>query len=296
VFARCGFQYLLESVLKLEPALEPEERRRLDPLERGLLFHRVAERFLRERRDRNELPVLDTPATRRRILELADDALAELVSGSPPRFVVLWERERARFRQAVVDWLTREAASAGRATPAYFEVGFGPTPERDPSEPHRDQPLEIDLGDGRVLRVAGKIDRIDRRDDGALILRDYKTGKAPRGDAYVFRGGKQLQIPFYILAAADLFPGQPVVQAFLDYVDGGRQVNFDPETVNTERFRTALREIIDVVSQGSFLQEPSACDWCDFTVVCGPKPLLEVRRRYKASDPRLQRVLRLRDL
>jgi RecB family exonuclease len=297
VFARCGFQYLLESVLRLEPALEPEERRRLEPLERGLLFHSVAEDFLRERRDRGELPVRDTPEARRRILEIADAALAGLVAGSPPRFVVLWERERARFRQAVVDWLGREAASAGKATPIHFEVGFGPTPERHPGEPHRDEPLAIDLGDGRVLKVAGKIDRIDQRDeDGALVLRDYKTGRAPRGDASVFRGGKQLQIPFYVLAAEAMFPGRPVAQAFLDYVDGGRQVNFDPATVKGERFRTTLKEIVDVIAQGSFVQEPSACDWCDFTVVCGPKPLLEIRRRYKMNDPRLQRVLRLRDL
>ena len=46
-YARCGFQYLLQHVLRLQPAPEPEERRRIDPLERGDLFHRVAEAFLR---------------------------------------------------------------------------------------------------------------------------------------------------------------------------------------------------------------------------------------------------------
>ena len=56
-YARCGFLYLLQNVLRLQPAPEPEERRRIDPLERGDLFHRVAERYLRELRDRGELPV-----------------------------------------------------------------------------------------------------------------------------------------------------------------------------------------------------------------------------------------------
>ena len=32
---------------------------------------------------------------------------------------------------------------------------------------------------GRVLRVSGQIDRIDAREDGSLVLRDYKTGQAP---------------------------------------------------------------------------------------------------------------------
>ena len=59
-YARCGFLYLLQNVLRLQPAPEPEERRRIDPLERGDLFHEVAERYLRELRDRGELPVRDT--------------------------------------------------------------------------------------------------------------------------------------------------------------------------------------------------------------------------------------------
>ena len=61
-----------------------------------------------------------------------------------------------------------------------------------------------------------------------LVLRDYKTGKAPKDDGGVFRGGRQLQIPFYVLAAERLYPQERVVEAFLDYVDGGRQVAFDP--------------------------------------------------------------------
>ena len=83
-YARCGFQYLLQNVLRLQPAPEPEERRRIDPLERGDLFHRVAEAFLRERRDRGELPV-----TRRRgraasgSREMAEEALAGPGRGQP---------------------------------------------------------------------------------------------------------------------------------------------------------------------------------------------------------------------
>lgn len=296
-FSRCGFMYLLEHVLRLEPALEPEERKRLEPLERGSLFHEVAERFLRERRDRDELPVRDDPEMRRRLLELADASLDALVAGSPPRFTFLWQRERERFRRGMLAWLAREAASAGRATPAHFEVGFGLRGEPTAGEPHSKEPLEIDLGDGRTLRVSGRIDRIDRRGDGALVLRDYKTGKAPpRDDGGIFRGGKQLQIPFYILAAEKLFPDQPVVEAFLDYVDGGRQVALDPASVRSESFRALLRGLVDAIAQGIFLQEPSSCDWCEYTAVCGPKGLLERRRRYKISDPLVQRVLRLRDI
>ncbi len=296
-FAQCGFRYMLQYVLRLEPALEPEERRLLDPLERGTLFHDVAERFLRERRDRGELPVRDTEEMRARALAMADEGLDALVASGPPRYLFLWERERARFREGVLAWVRREAATAGRSQPAHFEVSFGlGARTTDTPEPHDPEPLALDLGDGRLLKLSGKIDRIDRRPDGTLVLRDYKTGRAPyKDDGGQFKGGRQLQIPFYILAAERLFPGAPVTEAFLDYVDGGRLVSFDPAAVTGERFRALLRGMLDAIAQGRFVQEPTASDWCDYTMVCGPRPLLELRRHYKINDARLQQVLRLRD-
>ena len=50
------------------------------------------------------------------------------------------------------------------------------------------------------------------------------------------------------------------------------------------------------VGRGVFVQEPAACDWCDYTAVCGPRGLLERRRLYKTGDTRLQAALRLRDV
>jgi RecB family exonuclease len=166
---------------------------------------------------------------------------------------------------------------------------------RDEEEPHDPEPLEIDLGDGRTLRVSGRIDRIDRREDG-LVLRDYKTGRAPRDDGGVFRGGKQLQIPFYVLAVARLLPGERVVDAFLDYVDGGRQVAFRPDLAESRPFRDLLRRLVDLVARGVFVQEPGACEWCDFTAVCGPKALLQRRQAIKVRDRSLQEYLQLRDV
>jgi ATP-dependent helicase/DNAse subunit B len=294
-WSRCGFQYLLQYVLNLQPALEPEERKRLDPLERGNAFHRAAELFLRKLRQAGELPVRDTPEAQARLLAEADDALDELVASSPPRFTVLWQRERERFRKGMLAWLSREADNAHRTTPAWLEVSFGLSRERAEGEPHLLEPLEVDLGDGRTLRVSGKIDRIDRRPDGTLVLRDYKTGRAPRDDGTVFRGSRNFQIHFYVLAAARMFPDHPVVEAFLDYVDGGRQVALDPAEVHGEDFKARLRGVVDAIGQGVFVQEHTACDWCDYTAVCGPKGLLERRRRYKIADTRLTRVLRLRD-
>jgi RecB family exonuclease len=294
-YARCGYLYMLQNVLHLQPAPEPEERRRIEPLERGDLFHRVAERYLRELRDRGQLPVRDTGPARARLAEMAEEALEDLVAGTPPRFTLLWQREKRKFHETARAWLEREAAAAAKSTPLHFELSFGMGNAPDDEEPHDPEPLAIDLGDGRTLRVSGRIDRIDRREDG-LVLRDYKTGRAPRDDGGVFRGGKQLQIPFYVLAVAKLLPGERVVDAFLDYVDGGRQVAFRPELAGGPAFRDLLRRLVDLVARGVFVQEPTACDWCDFTAVCGPKALLQRRQGIKVRDRPLQEYLRLRDV
>ncbi len=297
VFTRCGFQYLLGHVLRLEAREVPEERKRLEPLERGNLFHRVAEEFLRERRELGRLPVTNDAPSQERLLALADTALAGLVEGSPPRFTLLWEREQGRFREGLLVWLEREAAQADKRTPAYFEVGFGVAPPEGNREPWSEEPLRIELGAGRSLRIAGRIDRIDRKPDGSLVLRDYKTGRAPlRDEGGLFKGGRQLQIPFYVLAARALLPDASVSEAFLDYVDGGRRVSFDPLAVATPEFRANLDTLVQAIAQGLFVQEPTACDWCDFTEACGPKALIARRRSYKLHDPFVRRVLRLRDL
>lgn len=293
-YSRCGFLYLLQNLLRLTPAPEPEERRRLDPLERGDLFHRVAEAFLRERRDRGELPLVEAEPLRQRLRALAEQALDGLVSGQPPRFTLLWEREKSRFHDTVQAWFGREVAAASRSRPAHFELAFG-LGSGASTEPHDPRPLEIELGEGRLLRVCGKIDRIDRRADG-LVLRDYKTGRAPKDDGGVFRGGRQLQIPFYVLAAERFFPGERVVDAFLDYVDGGRQVAFRPELAHGPAFRRLLASQVELIARGVFPQEPAACETCDFTAVCGPAALIARRRQIKTRDPRLLEYLRLRDV
>jgi RecB family exonuclease len=295
-YADCGFRYLLDALLHLEPVEEPEDRTGLDPLERGQIFHEVAERFLRERRQRGELPVRDTPETQGRLMTLAEEALASLVAGSPPRHRLLWDMARERLFDLLQRWLAREASS-GRGTPAHFEVAFGLPRDDESDDPYSPEPLVVDLGDGRALRVIGRIDRIDLKADGTLVVRDYKAGRAPKDEvaAGYFRGGRQLQIPFYVRAAAMLFPERSVSEAFLDYVDGGRMVSFDPQSVSGERFLGLLRPLVEDMAAGLFLQDANACRFCDFTRVCGPPGLIAARQQRKRRDRRAARVFGLKE-
>ena len=167
------------------------------------------------------------------------------------------------------------------------------------NEPHRAEPVRIDLDDGRSLNIMGQIDRIDRIDaseGGGLVLRDYKTGKVPfDADGSLFKGGRQLQIPFYILAAQEMFPGEKVVDTFLDYVNAGRQLPFKPASATSATFRALLLRIADLMGRGVFMQEPSSCTFCDFAAVCGPPAVLEGRkRRRRVHDPLVRKVAELK--
>ncbi|HEY7575332.1 MAG TPA: hypothetical protein VIB08_09240, partial [Thermoanaerobaculia bacterium] len=111
----------------------------------------------------------------------------------------------------------------------------------------------------------------------------------------LFRGGRQLQIPFYVKAASLLFPDRRVSEAFLDYVDGGRMVAFDPDRATGVEFVALLRELVDAISRGLFVPDAAACRFCDFTRVCGPQPLVAIRQHRKLRDARASALSRLKD-
>ena len=63
-----------------------------------------------------------------------------------------------------------------------------------------------------------------------------------------------------------------MVEAFLDYVDGGRQVGLDPALVRSDSFRGCCAAWWTRSAMGVFAQEPTACECATFKVVCGPTP------------------------
>ncbi len=85
-----------------------------------------------------------------------------------------WELESSAIRRWLAAVLDRDAdeRAARRARPAAVELLFGGESEHPAAE--------VGLPDGRRLRFKGAIDRVDRADDGSLLVIDYKTGKGLR--------------------------------------------------------------------------------------------------------------------
>jgi hypothetical protein len=83
-------------------------------------------------------------------------------------------------------------------------------------------PVDLDLGQGRSVAVAGKLDRIERWEhvEGLSFLRvmDYKTSKKTSLEAYAEEGApfaSHLQTPLYMLIAEAALPGNLTTAALL---------------------------------------------------------------------------------
>ena len=149
------------------------------------------------------------------------------------------------------------------------------------------------MPDGRSLEFRGRADRVDRTDDGRLLVSDYKTGKGAGyrgidvGDPV--RGGTMLQLGLYAEAAHQLL-GASSTEAHYWMVDprAGYERRGYPWTPDRrQRFIDVLATIVDGIEAGVFLVDPGDwniwrgtyenCMYCNFDRLC-------VRNRGEQAD------------
>jgi hypothetical protein len=271
---RCPHAFLMRHVLRVSPIENPEELLVISPLERGSLVHDVLERWLCELLE-GELPSPTEPwpsAVRERLRAIArqacDDAQTRGVTGHP----LLWRRDRRRLLAELDDFVTADddRRRASQLTPAGSELPFG--------VPGAADPVVIELDDGRVVRLRGRIDRVDRAADGTVVVADYKTGgtndyRALSQDAPL-ADGTLLQLPVYGLAARAAGDPPPAVHTEYWFVSSRGQWQrigylLTDDVVTT--LRDTLRVVADGLESGLFPMRPPeprwrpwiACEYCE---------------------------------
>jgi hypothetical protein len=210
---------------------------------------------------------------------------------------IFWTRDRRRIladldRALQID--TDHRRTHGTA-PMAAELGFGFSGELLPA-------VELTLPDGRVLRVRGRIDRVDLGADGTIHVVDYKTGSL-RGaytelspDNPVVRGTK-LQLPIYGLAGR-LAAENPNADVHADYWFATTRGEFKRAgyRITSEVLETTV-EVLDVIVRGIeggvFPPHPSDLStflWVDCHT-CDPDGLgtADLRKQWdrKRHDPAL---------
>ncbi|MFW6108202.1 MAG: PD-(D/E)XK nuclease family protein, partial [bacterium] len=301
-YAACPFRYFLERVLGVEPLEEPETVTRLSALDRGRLLHDVLYRALVQARAEGTLPL--TAEHEEQVLATAREAFARAEAEGQTGLAPVWQVERGGLELELRRFVLDEASDTAGYVPRHFEVAFGQRAPRGEGDLGDAEGVLFDLGDGRALRLRGRIDRVDVRpaDASARVL-DYKTGSVPQGlKNESFVGGTALQLPLYLRAAQELLGEEATATlAAYRYVTqrgGYRTVRFSRETLEAraDELRGILRTIAEGIASGRFFAGlgGGACRNCEYRVVCGVAAATAAR--FKAEDEAAEPYLAMREV
>ena len=196
----CPFKAVAELRLGALPVPDPVPG--LDRLERGRLLHRALQMVFEGIKDSRELRRLDAEPQALDALarEASNRALHELLAVRTQQLpAVLADNERLRLRGLITALLTQELKRAESAefTPVELEATH-----------------DCELG-GFPLRV--RMDRLDRLDDGRVIVLDYKSGAAQTFRPLDERP-RQAQLLAYALLASGTVAGVAAVHLAPDRV------------------------------------------------------------------------------
>lgn len=207
-FGQCPWQFFASHVLQLRPLAEPE--RDMEAVSRGIFVHDVLFRVMTSLRERSAGPLDLSLLGSDELSEALDLAIAAECEGSQPAYPLLWEAQVQQMRSEMLAYLLTQNQAGAR--PRHFELAFGlgelSAGLSDPASTPRAVELETP---GGIVRLRGKIDRVDDSDAGSFVV-DYKTGALP---TYAdIREGRSLQLPLYTEAAEQLLAGSVAGGAF----------------------------------------------------------------------------------
>lgn len=266
--SHCPFRAFARRRLQVEPLSGFSLA--LSPGDRGSLLHDALYTLWGSIGDHDTLTALDEQ-DESRLVEAAVQAAVQAVPGGLRRLLGgrYWQLESQRLSGLLGEWLDVE-----RQRSRFVVL-------------QREQ--EIDLKLGR-LAVSLRVDRVDRLDDGSLVVIDYKSGISRIQDWLGDRPARpQLLLyglaapgPTTALAFAQLRPGDsrfvglgcsavaPGVQTDIPRVIGERMPAQDWDSLNA-CWRENLRRLAEEFLHGDAAVDPLApasCTWCGLQPLC----------------------------
>ena len=195
-YANCAYGYFLEYGL----TLREREVFSLEARDIGTIFHDSIRAYSQMMQD-NNLNWADIPEDE--LESLMDSAVDSVIEryreeklSSSARYAFMENRIKKIMRRSAS--VVRDQIRKGKFTPKYFEVDFDELSDNDT--------LSIKLSDEDVMRLRGRIDRVDtfETEEGIYIrIIDYKSSSHEMDLAAVYEG-RQLQLLVYLNAAMGL--------------------------------------------------------------------------------------------
>jgi hypothetical protein len=232
----------------------------LDALGIGDLIHMVLDRALR---DLEGVVTADIAAIEAAVDRAAVFVAANWESDRPVPPAVIWGRTLDDARLLAGRALTYGDNHLPDAR-SYGEVPFGGSKPKSEAETPWDASVPVTIPH-TGFNISGYIDRLDISGDGKrALVRDYKTGRPPRGDIRL-NGGRELQRCLYAFAVKALLGDDVAIRASLLYPREPIDLQLgDPEAALSE-ITNFLRAARTSLTGGAALQGPdTGGDYDDF--------------------------------
>ncbi len=224
----------------------------LDAMQRGTVMHKLLEQVWEELKSHAGLCARSDNDLRELVRHAANAVLSK--DDTTRRFGVFMQLETERLTELVLQWLELERMR---------------------------ESFVVESRESKSQGLAGKVtvnlrpDRVDRLDDGSLVIIDYKTGKVDRKD-WLDERPKDPQLPLYRLLLGDSVQG--IAYGSLNV----REIGFDGLAS-----RAGIAQKIDCVNQAS---KPTAlrdvADWSTLTEIWD-EVLHRLSAQFCAGDARV---------
>ena len=201
-FAQCPYRHFVRYGLVPQEEVKPG----VDRAELGTLYHEAAEKFTQAVTALPEFPNVPSEVCD----QLMNEAAAPLIEE--------WRKSplgKSARGQAIAEKIGKVARRTGRNIVSQFAgSGFVPMRSELVFGQHGVSPIMIELADGTMIYLQGRIDRVDILDEQNRIrVIDYKSG-AKKFDPTMVYWGLQLQLLIYLAAALTQIPGSKAAGFF----------------------------------------------------------------------------------
>lgn len=298
-FAACPYRFLLAAIHRIPARERRAAQDRLDPITRGVLFHRAQAATLARLEKEGLWPVRLECQTQ--ALEVLDLCLDQAARDHEERVLptvssVFWD-EIHRMRIEMHAWLGKVIEERDSLELIRYDLSFGlPTHEHEDPRSRGDAAM---VEGGYLLH--GAIDLVERHmTTNQCRVTDIKTGTSFAKPTMVIGGGEVLQPVLYALALEALW-NERVADARLSFCTQ-RGGNTEHVIVLDDRARAGAHRVLalvdDALDKGFFPATPreNACENCGYRIVCGPHEERRAQRKDEKSLDGGQMFTRLRVL